>query len=76
MARRPEPGDAPKPSQPFRSDFWGRRLTQVVVALAAIAMFVGVAILGNPEHESWQTKTREVMHSLVTRTLHGHARAQ
>src|SRR5690242_5622295 len=58
----PRPPDTDGPSPPLDGDFWGKWLTRVVIVFAAIATVVGVAVLGNPEHESWQTKTRQVVH--------------
>jgi hypothetical protein len=75
MATRSPRRDDVESARPRGGDFWGKWLTRVVVIVAAIATFIGVAILGNPEHESWQTKTRQVVHGLIIKTHHAHNQA-
>ncbi|HZA10038.1 hypothetical protein [Mycobacterium sp.] len=55
----------------MRKGFWERWSTRAAVIVAAIGTVVCLVVVGDPEHESWQTKTREVMHGLVIKT-HSH----
>ncbi|MBV8928607.1 MAG: hypothetical protein JO152_05740 [Mycobacteriaceae bacterium] len=55
-----------------RKNFWELWSTRVLVFVAAIAAVVGIAIVSDPDQESWHAKTWEFLHDLVPKTHHGH----
>ena len=61
---------------PLRKQFWERWSTRVGVVIVAVAAVVALAVVGDPGHESWQTKTWELVHDLVVRGHPGAARLQ
>jgi hypothetical protein len=42
-----------------------RWYVQVAVVIVVIAAVIGMALLGDPEHESWQTKAWELVRDVV-----------
>jgi len=49
-------------------ELWWVRLASVVLLMVAI---VGAAVAGDPDHESWQAKTWELLHSIAATSV-GH----
>jgi hypothetical protein len=62
--------------EPLRKQFWERWSTRVGVIIVAVGAVVGLAVVGDPGHESWQTKTWEMVHDLVVRGHPGAVRLQ
>jgi multisubunit Na+/H+ antiporter MnhB subunit len=76
MATSTEPKTPHKQIRPLRKEFWQRWTTRLVVIIGAIAAVMALAICGDPAHESWQTKTWELVHDLVIRAHPGNAHVQ
>ena len=61
----------PERTRPVRRDFWQRWYTRVVVIAAAVLALVACAVLGDPAHESWHTKTWELVQDLLAKPAPG-----
>jgi hypothetical protein len=75
MAASAQPGNRRKRPKRAQKDFWERWWTRATVCVVAFATVVAVVVFGDPEHESWQTKTHEFVHGLVTKTHDGDVKA-
>jgi hypothetical protein len=71
VASRTNPGSAHEPTLPVKKDFWQRWYTRVVVIVAAVLAVLACAVFGDPAHESWHTKTWELVQNLITKPAPG-----